>query len=342
MTFGIKRAAPVAGPVIAPVLVTGGAGFIGSHACKALFHAGYLPVAFDNLSTGHADAVLWGPLVRGDVRDRDAVSRAIEAHGIRSVIHFAAKAYVGESVADPALYYDTNVGGMIALLAACRAAGVEQLVFSSSCATYGVPDSLPLRETAPQRPMNPYGRTKLMCEEMLRDHAAAYGLRSVSLRYFNAAGADPEGELSERHAHETHLIPLALRATAGPEAALQILGSDYDTLDGTCIRDYIHVADLARAHVLALDYLMAGGGTLALNLGTGRGHSVREIVAAVARVTGHPPYLRAAPRRVGDPPVLVADPTLAHDVLGFVTERSDIDTILRDAAQTFGVDLADV
>lgn len=325
----------------APVLVTGGAGFIGSHACKALARAGYQPVAFDNLSTGHADAVRWGPLVRGDVRDRGDLVRAMTAHGVGAVLHFAALAYVGHSVADPAAYYDVNVGGMIALLAACREAGVGEVVFSSSCATYGVPEALPLRETAPQRPVNPYGRTKLMGEEMLADHAAAYGLRHVTLRYFNAAGADPEGDLSERHDPETHLIPLALRATAGPEAALGILGTDYPTPDGTCIRDYIHVTDLARAHVLALDHLRAGGGSLALNLGTGRGHSVREIVAAVARVTGRAPHVRQAPRRPGDPPELVADPGLARATLGFVTERSDIDTILRDAAPTFVAVLRD-
>jgi len=341
MTSGDGRLSPVRGPLPKAVLVTGGAGFIGSNACKALDRAGYLPVAFDDLSTGHADAVRWGPLVRGDVRDRQAVIRAMEAHGVSSVIHFAAKAYVGESVVDPAPYYDTNVGGMISLLAACRSAGIMHLVFSSSCATYGVPDSLPLRETAPQRPVNPYGHTKLMGEQMLRDHGAAYGLRSVILRYFNAAGADPEGEVSERHAPETHLIPLALRATAGPESALRILGTDYQTPDGTCIRDYIHVTDLARAHVLALNHLLAGGDSIALNLGTGRGHSVQEIVAAVGRVTGRAPHVHAAPRREGDPPELVADPALARDVLGFMPERSDIDTILRDAAPTFGVGLAD-
>jgi UDP-arabinose 4-epimerase len=318
------------------VLVTGGAGFIGAHACKALRAAGMVPVTYDNLSTGHRDAVAFGPFVQGDVRDRAALTQAITANGVTAVLHFAASAYVGESVQDPARYYDNNVGGMIALLAACRAADVARVVFSSSCATYGVPDALPIVEATPQRPINPYGRTKLICEDMLRDHAAAYGLRFAALRYFNAAGADPDGQIGERHDPETHVIPLALRAAAGTWPALGIFGTDYDTPDGTCIRDYIHVTDLARAHVLALRHLMAGGDSVAVNLGSGVGISVQDIVAAIARVTGRAVPLRHAPRRIGDPPMLTADPALALRLFGFRTERSDIDTIIRDAAPHFG------
>lgn len=323
----------------AHVLVTGGAGFIGSHACKALARAGHVPVAYDTLEVGHADAVRWGPLVVADVRDGAALRAALAEHRIDAVMHFAAYAYVGESVRDPARYYGNNVSGMIALLDACRSGGVGRVVFSSSCATYGLPDRLPITEDTLQRPINPYGHTKLICEQMLRDHAAAYGLRYVALRYFNAAGADPEGELGERHNPETHLIPLALMAASGQGGPLGILGTDYDTPDGSCIRDYIHVADLARAHVLALGHLMDGGANLALNLGSGQGHSVREIVAAVERVSGRKVPMRELPRRPGDPPVLTADPARAAQVLGFRTTHSTLDRILRDAAPWFGLDV---
>lgn len=323
------------------VLVTGGAGFIGSHACKALRRAGYTPVSFDNLSTGHADAVRFGPLVRGDVRDAAAVAAALRDHGAVAVIHFAASAYVGESMADPAKYYDNNLGGMIGLVQGCRAAGVRRVVLSSSCATYGVPDSLPIRETQEQRPINPYGRTKLICEQMLRD-LAADGFAHVALRYFNAAGADPEGELGERHDPETHLLPLALRAASGQGGPLAIFGTDYPTPDGTCIRDYIHVADLARAHVLALERLLAGGDSIALNLGTGRGLSVLEIVAAIEMVTGRRVPVRREPRRPGDPPELTADPARAAAALGFRTECSDIAAIVRHAAPWFGLEPSNV
>lgn len=318
------------------VLVTGGAGFIGSHACKALAEAGALPVVFDNLSTGNADAVLWGPLVRGDVRDSDALVSAMRQFQVNSVMHFAASAYVGESVADPALYYDNNVSGMGALLRATREANITRIVFSSSCATYGVPDLLPIYETTPQAPINPYGRTKLICEQMLQDYGAAYGLRHVALRYFNAAGADPSGLLGERHEPETHLLPLALRAAAG-DGPLNVFGHDYDTPDGTCIRDYIHVSDLARGHLLALLYLASGQKSVAVNLGSGRGHSVLEVCEAIERVTGRAVPLTFAPRRAGDPPVLTADPSLAHRLLGFTTELSDIDTIVAHAAPWFGL-----
>jgi len=319
----------------ARVLVTGGAGFIGSHSCMALAGAGALPVAFDNLSNGHADAVKWGPLVRGDLRDKGALISVIRQFRIDAIMHFAAVAYVGESVANPALYFDNNVGGMIALLDAAREAGVGRIVFSSSCATYGAPDVMPISEHAPQRPINPYGRTKLICEEMLADYGAAYGMRHVALRYFNAAGADPGGRIGERHPVETHLVPLALRAAATGQP-LNVFGDDYATPDGTCIRDYVHVCDLARAHVLALGHLRAGGASLALNLGSGRGHSVLDIVAAVRRVTGQDVPYRITARRPGDPAELTADPLLAAQRLGFRTEMSGIDQIVRDAAPWFG------
>ncbi|WP_103257244.1 UDP-glucose 4-epimerase GalE [Tabrizicola aquatica] len=319
------------------ILVTGGAGFIGSHTCKALARAGFLPVAFDNLSTGHRDAVRFGPLVPGDVRDSAAVERAIKAHSAEAVIHFAASAYVGESMANPGLYYDNNLGGMIGLIAGCHSAGVDRIVFSSSCATYGIPDRLPIAETTPQAPINPYGRTKLICEAMLADHAAAHGLRYAALRYFNAAGADPEGELFERHEPETHLIPLALRAATGQGPALQVYGTDYPTPDGTCIRDYIHVSDLARAHVLALQHLLRGGETLRLNLGTGQGLSVRQIIAGIEEMTGRQMPVIWGPRRPGDPPALVADAREARVKLGFVAARSALPTLLADAALAYGV-----
>lgn len=319
------------------VLVTGGAGFIGSHACKALKASGFLPVTLDNLSTGHADAVRYGPLVQGDVRDAGLVAQALTDHACVAVIHFAASAYVGESVTNPGLYYDNNIGGMTGLLQGCARAGVSRVVFSSSCATYGVPDVLPIRESTPQRPINPYGRTKLICEWMLADHAAAHGLRYAALRYFNAAGADPEGELWERHDPETHLIPLALRAASGQGGPLRVFGTDYPTADGTCVRDYVHVADLARAHVLALRHLLGGGDSLAVNLGTGNGLSIRSILDGVADLSGRPVPVLWEARRPGDPPALVADPAAAARLLGFRAERSDLATILADAAPSFGL-----
>jgi UDP-arabinose 4-epimerase len=322
------------------ILVTGGAGYIGSHACKAVAAAGGLPVTADNLSTGHADAVRWGPLFMADVRNRTALRHLLMTERIDGVLHFAASAYVGESVAEPAKYYDNNVGGMLSLLEACREAGIGTVVLSSSCATYGAPGALPISEDTPQAPINPYGRTKLICEQILRDFGAAYGLNHAALRYFNAAGADPEGALGERHDPETHLIPLALLAAAGRRGALDILGTDYDTPDGTCIRDYIHVSDLARAHVLALAHLLRGGESLALNLGTGRGASIREVVRTVEAVTGRALPVREMPRRPGDPPALVADARRAAQVLGFRPTLSDLDTIVAHAAPWFGLENA--
>ncbi|HWB50202.1 MAG TPA: UDP-glucose 4-epimerase GalE [Stellaceae bacterium] len=313
------------------ILVTGGAGYIGSHACKALAQAGYIPVTYDNLSRGHRQAVRWGPLVEGDVGDRTAVVAALTAHGVSAVMHFAAFAYVGESGTDPALYYRNNVVGTLTLLDAMRDAGVERIVFSSTCATYGLPESMPIAETTPQRPVNSYGETKLTIERALHWYGQAYGLRSVALRYFNAAGCDRGREIGEEHDPETHLIPLVLRAALGSGPPVSILGTDYPTPDGTAVRDYVHVEDLAGAHVLALEYLAKGGASTALNLATGHGYSVREIIAAVSRAVGHEVPQREAPRRPGDPPALVADPSLARSVLGWRTQCSDLDAIIGSA-----------
>lgn len=323
-----------------PIVVTGGAGFIGSHACKQLSAHGYRPVAYDNLSTGHAKAVRWGEFVEGDVLETAKLTGVLAAKKPSAVIHFAASAYVGESVSDPAKYYRNNVSGMLSLLQACCAAGVDKVIFSSSCATYGVPESLPISEASAQRPINPYGRTKLICENMLADFAAAYGLRYVALRYFNACGADPEGEIGEWHEPETHLIPRALMAAGGAIGALDIFGDDYPTDDGTCVRDYVHVTDLARAHVLAAQYLIAGGDNLCVNLGSEQGYSILEVLDSIKRVTGRTVPVSLKPRRPGDPPTLVADASLARSKLGFTPNHSDMDTIVRTASQAFGLTLA--
>jgi UDP-glucose-4-epimerase GalE len=313
------------------VLVTGGAGYIGSHACKILARAGYRPVVFDNLSRGHREAVRWGPLVEGDLADRGRLTAALVEHRVSAVMHFAAYAYVGESVADPAMYYRNNLGGTLSLLDAMREAGVDKIVFSSTCATYGTPDSVPIRETTPQLPVNPYGETKLAIERALRWYGEAYGLRSVSLRYFNAAGADPDGEIGELHEPETHLVPLVLQTALGQRAQIDIYGTDYPTPDGTAIRDYIHVQDLAEAHLRALEHLAGGGESAALNLGTGCGHSVREVVRGAESVSGRPIACRDTARRPGDSPALVADPSLAAELLGWRARVSDLETILRTA-----------
>jgi UDP-glucose-4-epimerase GalE len=313
------------------VLVTGGAGYIGSHACKALARAGYRPVAYDNLTRGHRQAVRWGPFVEGDVSDRTQVAATLRNYQISAVMHFAAFAYVGESVADPALYYRNNVGGTLSLLEAMRDSSVNLIVFSSTCATYGIPGANPITETMPQLPVNPYGETKLAIERALRWFGEAYGLRYAALRYFNAAGADPDGEIGEEHEPETHLIPLVLRAALGLGPPIRIFGTDYPTPDGTAIRDYIHVQDLAGAHVRALAHLAAGGASGAINLGTGYGHSVREVIAAVARAAARPVPQQEAARRPGDPPVLVADPSLAAELLGWRAQLSDLDTIIGTA-----------
>ena len=319
------------------VLVTGGAGFIGSHTCKLLAAAGIEPIVYDNLVTGHRGAVRWGPLVKGDIQDTDLLVRTLGGYKPHAVIHFAASAYVGESVEDPAKYYLNNVAGSLSLLQACRRVQVMKIVFSSTCATYGTPANLPIRETTPQNPISPYGRSKLMVEQILEDYDSAYGLRYVSLRYFNACGADPEGELREDHEPETHLIPRALLCASGKLDRLALFGDDHETVDGTCVRDYIHVTDLARAHVQAVQYLIDGKESLAVNLGSGQGTSIREVLEAIGRLTARPVPTVVAPKRPGDPPILIADSTLASKRLGFVAQLSDIDTIIRTAAPTFGL-----
>jgi UDP-arabinose 4-epimerase len=317
------------------VLVTGGAGYVGSHTCKALAALGVEPVVFDNLSCGHEKAVLWGPFEKGDLLDAGALRKTFERYQPQAVLHFAASAYVGESVTDPAKYYRNNVVGTCTLLDAARAAGTGLFIFSSSCATYGLAENLPIRETMVQRPINPYGRTKLICEQMMADYAGAYGMKYVSLRYFNAAGADPEGAIGEWHDPETHLIPRALLAAAGRIDHLEVFGDDYPTPDGTCIRDFIHVSDLAEAHAQALRYLFEGGASLAVNLGTGRGVSIRQVLDAVGAVTGRKVPIVVQPRRAGDPPALLADATLAANQLGFAPRLSDINTIVETAAPFF-------
>ncbi|MGR9375065.1 UDP-glucose 4-epimerase GalE [Rhizobium leguminosarum] len=321
------------------ILVTGGAGFIGSHICKTLSRAGMIPVTYDNLSTGHADSVRWGPLIRAELADAAALRRTLAEFSPDCVIHCGANAYVGESVDMPRKYYRNNVVGSLTLLEACLDQDIDRIVFSSSCATYGVPASLPIREESPQHPVNPYGRTKLIFEMALEDFAAAYGIRFAALRYFNAAGADPDGELAERHHPETHLIPRALLAAAGRLERLDIFGTDYATEDGTCVRDYVHVSDLAQAHLAAVNHLMAGGGSLSVNLGSGRGTSVREILEAIYRASGREVPVNYRARRAGDPPVLFANTARAKAELGFSPVFSDIDTIIRTAGPTFGLEL---
>jgi len=314
---------------MATVLVPGGAGYIGSFTCKALIEAGHTPITLDDLSTGHREFVQ-GELVVGDIRDKGLVERVLRERKVEAVVHFAAKILARESVEAPAEYYNVNVGGFLSVVDACRAAGVEVFVFSSTCATYGSPRYLPLDESHPQDPVSPYGRTKLVCEWILRDYGAAYGLRYAALRYFNAAGGDSEGRLGEWHVPETHLIPRALESAATGRP-LSLFGVEHDTPDGTCIRDYIHVEDLARAHILALDYLLAGGESVELNLGTGIGHSVREVLASVERTVGRPVPVEIAPPQPGDPPRLVADPRKAREILGFESRWADLDEIVSSA-----------
>jgi UDP-arabinose 4-epimerase len=316
-------------PANKTVLVTGGAGYVGSHACKILAKAGYRPVVYDNLIYGHREAVKWGPFVEGDLHDAHLLAETLAAHKPCAVMHFAAFAYVGESVADPLKYYRNNVGGTLSLLSAMHTAGIDRLVFSSTCATYGNPETELLAETHPQKPINPYGGSKLMVERMLSGLSGAGQMNYVALRYFNAAGADPDGEIGERHEPETHLIPLAIAAGMGG-AVLKIFGNDFPTPDGTAIRDYIHVNDLAVAHVKALEHLLAGKSSDFFNLGTGHGYSVLDVVAAL-RTQGLDLKTEQAPRRAGDPPRLVADASKANSVLGWRADMSDLPTILKTA-----------
>lgn len=312
------------------ILVVGGAGYVGSHAVKLLVSRGHDVTVYDNLVYGHRDAVPAGRLVEGDISDRQKVLATLRERSIDAVMHFAAFAYVGESVHQPAKYYQNNVVATFELLEAMRAADVKRFIFSSTTATYGVPDRLPIVEDSPQRPINPYGFTKLVVERILEDYAHAYGFAFAALRYFNAAGASPDGDIGEDHDPETHLIPVALQVALGQRERLEIFGDDYPTPDGTCIRDYVHVDDLASAHLAALDHLKPGQG-LKLNLGSESGFSVKEVVDACRRHSGHPIPARISPRREGDPPALVADATQAKQVLGWKPRYTQIDEIVSTA-----------
>ena len=314
------------------VLVTGGAGYIGSHAVRALSRAGYKVVVLDNLSAGHAEAMGRDyKMYQVDLTNKDAVNAMFAQHKFSGVIHFAGATLVGESVTNPEKYYSTNVLGGLNLLSACRQYGVKHVVFSSTCATYGVPIEIPIGENHPQNPINPYGHSKLAFEGILKSFNVAHGITYLALRYFNAAGADPAGDLGEDHDPETHLIPNVYRAALGQLDHLTIYGRDYNTPDGTCVRDYIHVVDLARAHVMGLEYLLRGGASDALNLGTGKGYSVLEVIRACEQACGKKVKVQMAGRREGDAPALVAKPDRAREVLGFTCERSDLPTICADA-----------
>jgi len=312
------------------LMVTGGAGYVGSHCCKAFAARGWRVVVYDNLSRGWREHVKWGDLIEGDILDASALNAAISSVKPDAVAHFAALAYVGESFETPAEYYRVNTTGMLNLLDATRAAGVDKVLFSSSCATYGAPERLPIDELTSQVPINPYGWSKLTAERMLEAYGAAYGIRSIALRYFNAAGDDAELETGERHEPETHMIPLAIMA-AQSGAVFRINGDDFETRDGTAVRDYVHVTDLADAHCRALDYLMAGGASDAFNLGTGSGMSVAEILDAIERVSGTRIARQIAPRRPGDPAALVASADKARRVLGWEPSHSGIDEIISSA-----------
>ena len=302
------------------ILVTGGAGYIGSHACKLLAHKGFVPVVLDDLSKGNRWAVKWGPFEQGNIADSARVLAVLEQYRPVAVLHFAAYSEVGESVRQPLRYYRNNIAGTAALLQTLLDFKPLPVVFSSTCATYGMPDTVPIPEDHPQRPINPYGFSKLAVERMLADLDVAHGLRSVVLRYFNAAGADPEGEIGEAHDPETHLIPLVL-AAARDGTAVNVFGSDYDTADGTCVRDYIHVVDLAEAHIRAIEYLLQGGASCSLNLANARGYSVKEVIAAAERVCGKPISVNLGPRRAGDPAILIGSAERARAILDWKATR---------------------
>lgn len=312
------------------ILVTGGAGYIGSHTCLALAAKGYVPVVYDNFSSGHREFVKWGPVEDGDIRDRARLREVLALHKPAAVLHFAGLIEVSQSFKEPEAFYDINVVGSLTLLQAMMEADIRAFVFSSTCATYGTPTYMPLDEAHPQAPINPYGRTKHIVEQALRDFDLCERMRSVMLRYFNAAGADAEGRIGEWHTPETHAVPLLIEAALGRRAGFSIFGDDYDTRDGTCIRDYVHVSDLADAHVRAVEYLLNGGDTVAINLGTGTGTSVKELVTAVEAVSGRPLPVTQAERRPGDPPLLVASNETARDLLGWEPEHA-IGDIIRSA-----------
>lgn len=318
------------------ILVTGGAGYIGSHAVLALQRSGYEVIVLDNLVYGHRDIVekvLQAKLVVGDTSDRQLLDQIFATHDIAAVMHFAAYAYVGESMTNPAKYYRNNVASTLTLVEAMLAASVRNLVFSSTCATYGVPQKIPISETHPQEPINPYGTSKLMVERILKDFDLAYGLKSVTFRYFNAAGANPAGLMGEDHTPETHLIPLVLMAAMGQRESISIFGTDYPTPDGTCIRDYIHVADLAQAHVLGLEYLLKENGTDTFNLGNGNGFSVREVIETARRITKQEISVIECPRRPGDPAILVGSSDKARKILGWHPQYPALEQIIAHAWQ---------
>ncbi|WET73229.1 UDP-glucose 4-epimerase GalE [Rhizobium croatiense] len=312
------------------VLVVGGAGYIGSHTCLNLANKGFKPVVFDNFSNGHREFVKWGPAEEGDIRDRMRLDEVLAKHKPAAILHFAALIEVGGSVKDPVAFYENNVIGTLTLLAAAQAAGIKSFVFSSTCATYGLPQSVPLDETHRQMPINPYGRTKYIVEQALADYDAYTGFRSVVLRYFNAAGADFEGRIGEWHQPETHAIPLAIDAALGRREGFKVFGTDYETRDGTCVRDYIHVLDLADAHVRAVEHLLRGGESVALNLGTGTGTTVKELLGTIERVSERPFPVEYVGRREGDSHTLVANNDKAREVLGW-TPQYDLSQIIRSA-----------
>ncbi len=313
------------------ILICGGAGYIGSHMAKLLFTLGHQITIFDNLSTGHGKAVQWGSFCQGDLLDRSFLDSIFKKNNFEAVMHFSARSLVGESMLNPALYYTNNVIGTLNLLEVMRQYGVNKFVFSSSAATFGNPIKELIDEGHPQKPINPYGRTKLMVEDILRDYGASYNLNSVSLRYFNAAGADPDGQIGESHLPETHLIPNVLKATLAGESRLKVFGNDYETKDGTCVRDYIHINDLCEAHLKALDYMEVTPGAHGFNLGNGSGFSVLEIIKAAEQATGSDISFDVEGRRVGDPPVLVADSRLAQVELSWQPKFTDLDGIIETA-----------
>lgn len=313
------------------ILVVGGAGYIGSHVNKMLARKGFDTVVLDNLVYGHEEAVVAGEFVRGDIANKDDIRKAFEGRDIEAVFHFANYAYVGESCLDPEKYYVNNISNTLNLLSVMREQGCNKIIFSSSCSTYGVPERVPITEDLPQRPMSPYASTKLMIEMILKDYARAYGLRYVGFRYFNACGADPEGEIGESHTPETHLIPITLEVASGLRDEMMIFGNDYNTPDGTNIRDYVHVLDLAEAHIAALDYFDRGGENDFFNIGTEKGFSNLEIVEAVKRVTGRDFPVVITDRRPGDPDILVGSSEKARRVLGWVPKYSDIETVIETA-----------
>jgi UDP-glucose 4-epimerase len=299
------------------ILVTGGAGYIGSHTCLALAEKGYTPVVYDNLVNGHREFVQWGPFEQGDVRDSERLAQVIASHRPSAIIHFAGLIEVAESVTNPIAFFDNNVSGSVSLFDAALKVGIDKVVFSSTCATYGIPNEVPMRESHPQVPISPYGTSKLLVEKILRDLGAYQGLRSVTLRYFNAGGADLKGRIGERHNPESHVIPIAIDVAQGRRAVFKIYGSDYPTPDGTCIRDFIHVADLADAHARSIDYLMAGGTSVAVNLGTGQGTSVKQLLRVIEKVSDVRIPVEMVQRREGDPPQLVADNSKAKATLSW-------------------------